>query len=127
MDWLRFLIYSPSPQRRRHYEHRHRHIPIVIFSVNGVSVRLHPHISTLLMITVNVGHQVECTIEELDQNGNPMLTPVAPGSAPVWTDTPSTPPVDTFTPAPDGSSALLVATAVGADTVNVTAVYGGKT
>ena len=79
------------------------------------------------MITVNVGHSVDDTIVYLDQNGNPMLVAPTPDAPPVWTNTPSTPAVDTFTVAADGSSAVLAATAVGADTVNLTVTVGGKT
>jgi hypothetical protein len=127
IEWLRLLGYRAPRHTHRRYRNHHRHIPVVIFAVNGVAIRLHPYIRIRLMITVNVGHEVLCTIEQLDQNGNPMLTAVVADSPPSWSDTPATPPVDTFTPAADGSSATLVATAVGTDTVNVSASFGGKT
>ena len=79
------------------------------------------------MEQLTVGHSDTMTIEYLDQNGNPMLSPVTPDAAPTWTNTPASPPVDTFTVSPDGSSAVLAATAPGADTVNLSVTVAGKT
>jgi len=77
--------------------------------------------------TVSVGHMVTCTLEYLDQNGNPMLTPVTPDSPPVWTDAPSAPGVDTNSVSADGLTDVVSALAVGSDTVGVTVIVGGKT
>ena len=77
------------------------------------------------MGAVNVGHTDTFTIQQLDANGNPMLTPVAFDSPPVWSDTPSDPGVDTCAAAADGSSAVLSALAAGSDAVSVTAIAAG--
>jgi len=114
--------------RRLHYRcHRHRRNIRVILVVDGYAFELHPHWRICLMIQVNVGHSVDCSIEYLDQNNNPMLTTPIPDSPPTWTDTPATPPVDTFTVAPGGLTAVLAATAPGADTVNLSVTVGGQT
>ena len=76
---------------------------------------------------VTVGHQIAFSIEYVDTNGNPMLTPVTPDSAPVWANAPNPAGIDTFSVAADGSSALLMATAVGSDTVSLTVVVAGVT
>jgi hypothetical protein len=77
--------------------------------------------------TVNVGHEVICTIMYLDQNGNPILTTITPDKAPVWTDTPSASGVDTNTVSADGSTDVVNALAAGSDTVGLSVVVGGKT
>ena len=77
--------------------------------------------------TVTVGHSIDYSFIYVDTNGNPMLTPVTPDSPPVWTDAPASPPVDTFTVAADGSTAVLAATATGGDTVTLTVIVGGVT
>ena len=74
---------------------------------------------------VTVGHTDTLSIEYLDQNGNPMLTPVTPDSPPTWTNSPSASGVDTFTPS--GNTAVLVAQAAGIDTVSVSVVVSGQT
>jgi hypothetical protein len=81
------------------------------------------------MGTVNVGHTDTMTIQQLDQNGNPMLTPVPFATPPVWANAPSAPGVDSFVAAADGSSAVLTALSAGTDTVTVTAsaVVNGNT
>jgi hypothetical protein len=123
--WVEFSRRLHYRSHRHHSRHRRHHH--VVFVVNGYAVELIPHTRIHIMLQVSVGHSVNCSIEYLDQNGNPMLTPVTPDSPPVWADTPATPPVDTFTVATDGSSAVLAATAVGADTVSLTVIVGGKT
>jgi hypothetical protein len=83
------------------------------------------------MIQVNAGHSVDCTIEYLDQNGNPMLTTPTPDSPPTWTNAPAPAGIDTLTVSPDGSSAVLATAAVdatgGTDTVSLSVIVGGKT
>ncbi len=78
-------------------------------------------------VTVNVGHVVNMTMVELDQNGNPMLTPTVADSAPVWTNAPSAVGVDTLAAAPGGLTAVASALAVGTDVVTLTAIFGGVT
>ena len=75
---------------------------------------------------VTVGHQINYSFIEVDTSGNPMKTPV-PVTSSTWTDAPATPPVDTFTPSADGSTAVLQAMAAGSDTVTVSAVINGVT
>jgi hypothetical protein len=74
--------------------------------------------------TVSVGHQINYSFIEVDTSGNPMLTQV-PVTSSSWSNTPATPPVDTFTPSTNGATATLVATAPGADSVTVTALING--
>ena len=80
--------------------------------------------------SVTVGHQVAFGWEWIDANGNPppagTVLPV-PDSTPTWADAPSAAGVDTFTSSADGSTALLVASAPGSDTVTFTAVFQGTT
>lgn len=122
LEWFHHLWHP----RHRH-RHHHRHHPRVVLVVNGFAIELNPYMRINLMFTVNVGHTVESTILFLDQNGNPMLTPVTPDSPPVWTNTPSSPPVDTFTVSPDGLSSALAATAAGSDSLSLTVIVGGVT
>lgn len=75
--------------------------------------------------TVTVGHQINYSFIYVDTNGNPMLTPVTPDSPPVWADAPASPPVDTFTASADGSTAVLIASAAGSDTVTLAVTVGG--
>ena len=114
-------------RRRRHHRRRHhRHIRVNL-TVNGYRYELQPHRKIHIMTALTVGHMDTLGIEYLDTTGAPMLTPVTPDSPPVWTNAPSTPPVDTFVVAADGSSAVLTATAAGADTVTLTVIVGGVT
>ena len=78
-------------------------------------------------ISVNVGHVVNCTIIYLDQNGNPMLTPVTPDSAPVWADAPAPAGCATLVADPSGLTAVDTAVAVGADVITLTVIVGGVT
>jgi hypothetical protein len=84
---------------------------------SGKEVKMNP-------VTVSVGHEVNCALVFLDQNGNPMLTPVTPDSAPTWTDTPS--PTGAFTLTQNGVTATDVANGVGTDTIAVALSVGGK-
>lgn len=76
------------------------------------------------MISVNVGHQVACTIIYLDQNGNPMLTTPTPDAPPAWTNGNTA--VDTLTVAADGLTCQINALTVGSDTVSLSLAVGGK-
>ena len=73
--------------------------------------------------TVTVGHQIDFSIEYVDTNGNPMLTPVTPDSPPTWTNVSGSP--DTFTVSADGTTAVLQATGAGSDTVSLSVTVGG--
>ena len=75
---------------------------------------------------VTVGHQIDYSFIEVDTNGNPMQAQV-PITSSTWTDAPATPPVDTFTVAAGGATAVLQASAAGSDTVTVSAVINGVT
>ncbi len=74
-------------------------------------------------IDVTVGHKVSMTLVFLDQNGNPMLTPVVPDAVPTWSD--STPATGTLSAGADGLSASELAVAAGTDVVNVSLAVGG--
>lgn len=76
-------------------------------------------------VTVTVGHQVNCAIEYLDQNGNPMLVTPTPDSPPTWTDAPSPAGDVTFTVGAGGLTATDVAVAPGTDVVSVSLSVGG--
>jgi hypothetical protein len=108
-------------------EGHHRRIAYVVLRVDGVGLVLRPHQENEIMLNLTVGHTATMAIEYLDQNGNPMLTAPVPDSAPTWTDTPSSPPVDTFTPAAGGLTATLAAIAPGSDTVTLAVTVSGKT
>ena len=117
---LRLALVVKTGSRRRHgHGHRWRHKKIIIFEP-GVT-----HVATT--DSVNVGHQIAFSINYVDTNGNPMLTPVTPDSPPTWTDAPSAAGVDTFTSSADGTTALLLATAAGSDTVSLSVTVGGVT
>ena len=75
--------------------------------------------------TVTVGHSIDFSIEYVDTNDNPMLTPVTPDSPPTWTDVAGSP--DTFTVSADGTTAVLQATGAGSDTVGLSVTVGGVT
>lgn len=78
-------------------------------------------------ITVNVGHVVNCTIIYLDQNGNPMVTPPTPDTAPVWSDAPNPSGCASLVAAPGGLTATDSAVAVGTDVISLSVVVGGTT
>lgn len=82
--------------------------------------------ATVAPVPVNVGHQINCTIEFLDQNGNPMVTTPTPDAAPAWVlGPPATPPVDSLTVATNGLTATDTALAPGTDTITVNLSVGG--
>ena len=73
---------------------------------------------------VTLGKTLPLSISYLDQAGQPMLSPVTPDSAPVWTD--SMPSIETLTVAPDGLTATAKSLATGADTISLSLVVGGQ-
>jgi hypothetical protein len=76
-------------------------------------------------VSVNVGHQVQCSIVYFDQNGNPMLVTPTPDAAPTWTDAPAPAGAATLTVAAGGLSAVDVANAVGTDLISLSLSVGG--
>jgi hypothetical protein len=109
------LVVETTRRRHGHYKrHRRAHI-------------LEPGRTIHMADTVTVGHQIAFSIEYVDTAGNPMLTAVTPDSPPTWTDAPSAAGVDTFTASADGTTAVLVATAAGSDTVGLSVTVAGVT
>jgi len=78
------------------------------------------------MTDVTVGHTVTDTIVYLDQNGNPMLTPVVPDSPPAWTNAPNPADCDAMSVSADGSTATITTSAPGSDTIGLSVTVGGK-
>jgi len=74
-------------------------------------------------VTVSIGHTIAFSIEYLDANGNPMLTPPVPDAPQTWTNTATA--IDTLAVSPDGTTAVDTAVAPGADTVTVALAVGG--
>jgi hypothetical protein len=102
---------------------RHRHRPRVVLFVNDVGIILEPRERTHLMVTVTVGHKINCSIGFLDQNGNPMLTKPTPDAPPSWTNT--APASETLVAAPDGLTAVATAVAAGSDEIDLSVTAGG--
>jgi hypothetical protein len=99
----------------------------VVFWWGDVGIVLHPRQENLVMLNLTVGHTATGVVAFLDQNGNPMLTPLVPDSPPTWTNNPVPAGADTLTPATNGLGATLVANAAGTDTINFSVVVGGVT
>lgn len=102
------------------YHRHHRHH---CFVRHLVIIPPNERVIPMADVNVVVGHTVSIKIGFLDQNGNPMLTPVVPDAVPAWTDT--TPATGTLTESADGLSASEVAVAAGSDVVNVALAVGG--
>lgn len=77
------------------------------------------------MLELSLGHLVECTLVVLDQNGNPLLTPVVFATPPVWANT--TPAVETIVASVDGLTCEGTLLTVGTDSITVTATLPGGT
>jgi hypothetical protein len=73
---------------------------------------------------LSIGHTLDLSFEILDQNGNVMLTPPAPDSAPAWSNT--TPASETIVAASSGLTAVGTPVAPGNDIVSVNFTIGGK-
>ncbi len=73
---------------------------------------------------LTMGHKLGLAIQVLDQNGNPMLTPVVYDAAPLWGNT--TPATEVLDVATDGQTATGTPVAPGLDTVNLSFAIGGK-
>jgi hypothetical protein len=129
MTWWNWIEQSLDFRHHaaRHHRRRRHHRKIRVFLViNGYYFELNAHRRTLLMEQLTVGHTDTMTIAYFDTNGQPMLSAVAPDSPPTWVNTPSTPAVDTFTVAADGSSAVLAAIGPGTDSITVSVTVAGK-
>jgi hypothetical protein len=72
---------------------------------------------------VALGHKLNMFIDFLDQNGNPMLTPVVPDAVPTWTTSSDT--VATEVIAADGLSAVMNPIAVGTDQIGISVLVKG--
>jgi hypothetical protein len=106
-----------------HRWQKHRRHPVVIFTVNGVSVQLKPNEELKMATKVSVGHTIALAIAYLDQNGNPFIPTPAPDAPPAWTQ--SNAAAETLTVAPDALSASTSAIAAGTDTISLTLAVGG--
>lgn len=127
------IIIATDEQRERHRmrsHHHHRKRLAIFISTDGldkVGAILIPEERIVLMDQVTVGHTDTIAIVQVDQNGNPMKTPVAFDAPPAWTNVPGSPPIDGLVVAADGSTAVATALAAGQDTITVTATVGGVT
>lgn len=129
-DSLFGLDFLGRPFRHIPDHFRHRHHPRVVLFVDNVGIILVPlardeHERTHLMVTVTVGHKINCSIGFLDTDGNPMLTPPALDAPPTWTNT--TPASETLVAAADGLTAVATALAAGSDEIDLVVTVGGAT
>lgn len=120
--WAECPRHFENFHKLHHHKHRHHKHHVVLF-VNGVGTILTPGMETKLMLTVNLGHKVECDFTVLDQNGNPMLTPVALDAPAAWSNT--TPATETIVASPDGTTCEGTTVAVGTDTISLAFAIGG--
>ena len=111
---LKIVVHYPRGQRHRHH------------SVTRIYI-LEPNQENTMTDNVSVGHQIDYSFLYVDTSGNPMKAPIVPDSPPVWANAPASPPVDAFTRSADGATAVLQASAPGADTVTLTVVVAGVT
>jgi hypothetical protein len=110
--------------RRHHFRNRDRLRFFVFLKINDTSILLHPNEENFMTTILTIGHKLGLSIQVLDQNGNPMLTPVVYDAAPVWSNT--TPATETLSVATDGQTATGTPVAPGLDTVSVSFSIGGK-
>ena len=110
--------------RRFPFRNRGRHRFFVFLTVNETRVLLHPNEENFMTTILTMGHKLGLSIQVLDQNGNPMLTPVTYDAPPAWTNT--TPATETIAASADGQTALGTPVAPGTDTVSVSFSIGGK-
>ena len=76
-------------------------------------------------VTVAIGHQVQMTIEYLDQNGVVMVITPTPDSPPSWTDAQNPAGDMTLVVAADSMSAVETAVSAGGDVVTLGLSVGG--
>ena len=74
---------------------------------------------------VNVGHNIALSIGYLDQNENPMLTPVTPDAPPTWSNTATT--TETLVVAAGGLTAETTAVSSGTDVISLAVIVAGVT
>jgi hypothetical protein len=74
--------------------------------------------------TVTAGHDIDCTIEYLDQNGNPMLAVQTPDAPPAWINVTSG--VLALTPSADGLTCVAHAITAGTDSIHLSVTVGGN-
>jgi hypothetical protein len=134
LSWLEPFGYSHARRRHRHH-HGYRHPWHLLLRVETRGQReqrvrifvIRPNEETEIMSAVNVGHTINYTWQFVDANGNPPPagTPPPVANSATFSDTPASPPVDTFTPSggPVEQSASLIATAAGSDTVTLSVAY----
>ena len=109
---------------RRHHFHNHGKRRFFAFlKINDTSILLHPNEENFMTTVLTIGHKLGLALQVLDQNGNPMLTPVTFDAAPVWANT--TPATETLSAAADGQSATGTPVAPGADLISVSFTIGG--
>jgi len=109
--------------KHRHYHHL-SHVTYIRFTVNRVAVIVPIRERIIHMSTqVSIGHEIDMSIDFLDQHGNPMLVVPKPDSAPVWSNI--APTVETVTAALDGLSAVAKPLAVGSDTISLDLMVAG--
>jgi hypothetical protein len=112
MLWRRFRFYNRS--RRRLF---------VFLKINDTGILLHPNEENFMTTVLTIGHKLGLALQVLDQNGNPMLTPVVFDAVPAWSNT--TPATETLSVAADGQSATGTPVAPGTDLVSVSFTIGG--
>jgi len=133
-SWLGEWILRRPHYYSRHQQHHYDRVRLKIVVTDGGGRHkktdayiLQPNKELHIMSAVTVGHIITYTWSFVDANGNAppegSILPVA--DAATWSNTPATPPVDTFTPSggPVEMSAVLAATAAGSDTVNLVVLF----
>lgn len=118
-----FKCFRCPPRHHRHHHHYHRRVTYILFTVNKISVRIPIKEYIQMSTQVSIGHEIDMSIDFLDQHGNPMLEVAKPDTAPVWSNINST--VETVAAALDGMSAVAKPVAVGSDTISVDLVVAG--
>jgi len=77
-----------------------------------------------MTVKVVVGKTIALEVVYQDQNGNPMLSPVAPDAAPAWSN--ANPAGATLAAAADGLTCVATTVAPGVDTVGLSLNVGGQ-
>jgi hypothetical protein len=109
---------------RHHPKNRHHRRFFVFLTIDETTILLHPSEENFMATVLTIGHTLKLALQVLDQNGNPMLTPVSFDAVPAWSNT--TPATETLAVSGDGLSATGTPVAPGLDTVSVSFTIGGK-